>query len=333
MRSARITLLALVAGAAYATGSRLRKAPLALRSQLQKVAITDFDTVLRQASSTNGKGEYVSPCANDVAVLMNNQAKKAVADECEHSSAFSAKALNVLQQGHELQALKLVSQSLQNCGQISQQCATELAPEVVQKLQFAGMGVTKTCWDQYHAIHKDRQMAAKAKKCEKDNGFVKEVFSAVMAGHGEPDLFGGAEITRRFLNHCSHIESPCDDQLAPVIVAGMIAYSKKSLHKLMEEKEKNIARLKNAGDEGLTVDEGDAQGGDDDWDDDATTPGPSGDDPSNAAADAADDQAASQQSTVVQPSEDDWSDEPPEEAPQAVTAEDAQDPDDDVDSS
>jgi len=105
---------------------------------------------------------------------------------------------------------------------LSDICATEVAPQLVQKLRLSGMAVTQNCSAAVANVTEfqvdgnseadENNLIKKNKRCSK------AVFARVNARLRNQDIDGAMIVAQTGLGICHGIKRPCDFQLAPALV-------------------------------------------------------------------------------------------------------------------
>lgn len=173
-----------------------------------------------------------NPDPNEVAVLVRvaPECKKYVeanlkpeeqkkAQKCEVEGQYAEKTVEKLQAGDTGGAEEVVAESFQKCAGFSEECAVALAPRVVQKMRFAGLGVTNTCAKEMQEVQGDKERMKKIAKCEHEGGLAEKMLAKLDGS----DLDGALTVAEKGLEKCIGFETKgCEEQLAPVVVNQLV---------------------------------------------------------------------------------------------------------------
>lgn len=172
------------------------------------------------------------PDPNEVAVLVRvaPECKKYVeanlkpeeqkkAQKCEVEGQFAERTVEKLQEGDAEGAEEVVAESFEKCAGFSKECAVALAPRVVQKMRFAGLGVTNTCAKEMQEVQGNKERMKKIAKCEHEGGLAEKMLAKLDGS----DLDGALTVAEQGLEKCIGFENKgCEEQLAPVVVNQLV---------------------------------------------------------------------------------------------------------------
>jgi len=177
-----------------------------------------FLILVVSASASRSKqsppGATVSPkCKEEVKGIQTKEKAAAVA-ACEEKAQYPQKAVAHLQDGDAPAAISTIEESFQTCAKFSETCAKELAPVVVQQLQFSGAAVSQTCRQSVKKVQTDEKKMKEVATCEKDGKVVEKVLVAL----NKNDIKSAVGAAQGGLEKCMGLEEKCAVQLAPVVV-------------------------------------------------------------------------------------------------------------------
>merc|ERR1719330_1181266 len=98
---------------------------------------------------------------------------------------------------------------------MSQACAREMSPSVLLKLRFSGLAVTEECAQKAHQLSPANQSVDASVGCEMD--WTKKMALQLQ----RQNVTGAVSMAEAGLRRCRKIDSPCDFQLAPVLVTSL----------------------------------------------------------------------------------------------------------------
>jgi len=173
-----------------------------------------------------GGGGFVAPdsnssaCGKELLAIRLNATRVALAETCESQADRTGLAVTALQHADKAAALRVAELAYRGCMSLSDGCAKELAPQLVQKLQLSGMAVTQNCSAAVANItviqpeggSESDESNLKNKRC------TKEVMAMVNKRLRHQDIDGATIVAQHGLGICYGIKSPCDFQLAPALV-------------------------------------------------------------------------------------------------------------------
>jgi len=173
----------------------------------------------------------ISPKCKEEAKGIQTKEKAAAVNACEEKAGYPKKAVAHLQNGDASAAVSTIEESFQKCAKFSETCAKELAPVVIQQLQFSGAAVSQTCRESVQKIQADRKKMQEVATCEKQGKVVENVLVAL----NKNDLKTAVGAAQTGLQKCMGVSEKCAAQLAPVVVNQVV------MRALMESQQKQGA--------------------------------------------------------------------------------------------
>lgn len=156
----------------------------------------------------------ISPKCKEEVKGIQTKEKAAAVTACEEKAKYPQKAIAHLQNGDTSAAISTIEESFQTCAKFSETCAKELAPVVIQQLQFSGAAVSQTCKDSVHKIQSDEKKMKEVATCEQQGKVVEKVLMAL----NKNDLKSAVGAAETGLEKCMDLSEKCASQLAPVVV-------------------------------------------------------------------------------------------------------------------
>jgi len=160
------------------------------------------------------QGPSVSPKCKEEVKSIQTKEKAAAVGACEEKAQYPQKAIAHLQKGDRVSAIKTIEESFQTCAKFSESCAKELAPQVIQQIEFSGAAVSPQCKQSVAKVQKDQNKMKEVMKCEKDVKVVEKVLVSL----NKDDLKSAVDAAHTGLEKCMGLSDQCADQLAPVVV-------------------------------------------------------------------------------------------------------------------
>jgi len=180
------------------------------------------------AAGSRRQNPNVSPqCKQEVRGIQTKERAAAVA-ACEKKGKYPQQAIAHLQDGDKTSAVSTIEESFQKCAKFSQKCAKELAPVVIQQLQFSGAAVSMKCRESVAKVQNDEKKMQEVQVCEKQSGVVKKVLVAL----NKDDLNSAVDAAHTGLEKCMGLSEKCASQLAPVVVNQIV------MRAMMEQQQK-----------------------------------------------------------------------------------------------
>jgi len=168
---------------------------------------------VKQGPGAPGAAQISPKCKEEVKSIQTKEKAEAVS-ACEEKAGYPQKAIAHLQNGDASSAISTIEESFQTCAKFSETCAKELAPVVIQQLQFSGAAVSGTCKASVHKIQKDEKKMKEVATCEQQGKVVEKVLMAL----NKNDLKSAVGEAQTGLEKCMGLEEKCASQLAPVVV-------------------------------------------------------------------------------------------------------------------
>jgi len=160
-----------------------------------------------------GASAVSAKCKEEVKGIQNKE-KAAAVGACEKKAKYAQQAVAHLQSGDRSAAISTIEESFQTCAKFSESCAKELAPRVIQQLEFSGAAVSSECKQTVAKIQRDQKKMKEVATCEAQNKVVENVLVAL----NNDDLKAALGAAETGLEKCSHLSEQCARQIAPVIV-------------------------------------------------------------------------------------------------------------------
>jgi len=157
-------------------------------------------------------------CSKELFAIRMNATRAALAENCEAKADRTGRTVEALQHADTAAALRLAELAYRGCMSLSDRCAKEVAPQLVQKLRLSGMAVTQNCSavvtnvTELEGNSEADESNIKNKRCSK------EVIARVNARLRNQDIDGAMIVAQTGLGVCHGIKRPCDFQLAPALV-------------------------------------------------------------------------------------------------------------------
>lgn len=156
----------------------------------------------------------VSPKCKEEIKGIQTKEKAAAVSACEEKAKYPQQAIAHLQNGDPPAAIATIEESFQTCAKFSKTCAKELAPVVVQQLQFSGAAVSPTCRESVKKVQTDKEKMKEVASCEQKGKVVEKVLVAL----NKNDLHAAVDVAEGGLEKCMGLSEKCASQLAPVVV-------------------------------------------------------------------------------------------------------------------
>jgi len=164
----------------------------------------------KQAPATAG----ISPKCKEEVKGIQTKEKAAEVSACEEKGKYPQKAVAQLQNGDPSAAISTIKESFRTCAKFSETCANELAPVVVQQLQFSGAAVSPTCRESVKKVQTDKEKMKEVATCEQKGKVVEKVLTAL----NKDDLHDAVDVAETGLQKCMGLSEKCAGQIAPVVV-------------------------------------------------------------------------------------------------------------------
>lgn len=164
-------------------------------------------TASRQASGVSPK------CREEVKSIQTKE-KAAAVGACEEKAQYPQQAIGHLQKGDRVAAIATIEESFQKCAKFSETCSKELAPVVIQQLEFSGMAVSDTCKQSLAKVRNDKKKLKEVEMCEQKDKVMEKMLTAL----NKDDLKGAVGAAKSGLQKCMGLSDACAGQIAPVIV-------------------------------------------------------------------------------------------------------------------
>jgi len=166
-------------------------------------------TPTRRANSTNHAGPSLV-CLREMEVLAVNRSRVEISRKCEDAKGYTKHAIAALQHANATDALAAIENTFHECGALSVQCAKEMAPDVELKMRLSGVTVESQCAKK--AQEAQSKMSSKGGHCQENatKSMVNEL--------AKENLDGALNAAMNGLSTCNSLGSPCDYQIAPILV-------------------------------------------------------------------------------------------------------------------
>lgn len=177
------------------------------------IAFRIFFVLVATATASRLAPSVSAKCQEQVKGIQTKE-KAAAVGACEEKAQYPQKAITHLQNGDRPAAISTIEESFQTCAKFSESCAKELAPRVIQQLEFSGAAISNECKQTVAKIQGDQQKMKEVATCEKQNKVVENILVAL----NKNDLAAALDASQKGLEKCSHLSEKCARQIAPVIV-------------------------------------------------------------------------------------------------------------------
>lgn len=177
---------------------------------VQVIMVEPESAPVEPAKSTHHKGP--SPlCLRQMEMLAVNRTQVERSRKCEDEKGYTKHAITALQHANATPALTAIEKTFHECGALTVECAKEMAPEVELKMRLSGVTVESQC------AKKARE--AQAKMSANKSGHCQENATKSMVNElANENLDGALAAARNGLSTCNSLGSPCDYQIAPILV-------------------------------------------------------------------------------------------------------------------
>jgi len=174
----------------------------------------------------------ISPKCKEEVKSIQTKEKAAAVGACEEKGQYAQKAVAHLQNDDAAAAISTITESFQTCAKFSETCAKELAPVVVQQLQFSGAAVSPKCRESVKKVQTDKEKMKEVATCEQQGKVVEKVLVAL----NKNDLHAAVDVAETGLEKCMGLSEKCASQIAPVVVNQVV------MRALMESQQKQGAK-------------------------------------------------------------------------------------------
>jgi hypothetical protein len=143
--------------------------------------------------------------------LAVNRTRVELSRKCENDKGYTKHAIAALQHANATEALTAIEKTFHECGALSVECAKEMAPEVELKMRLSGVTVESQCAKKAREAQA-KMAASKGGHCQENatKSMVKEL--------AKQNLEGAMTAAMGGLSTCNSLGSPCDYQIAPILV-------------------------------------------------------------------------------------------------------------------
>lgn len=177
--------------------------------------------VLAICAAATRHTSVVSPKCKEEVRSIQTKEKAAAVGECEKKGQYPQKAIQHLQQGDRNAAIATIEESFQTCAKFSEPCAKELAPRVIQSLEFSGAAITYECKSAVTKVQSDQVKMQQVKECENKTKHTENVMAAL----DKNDLDAAVGSAKKGLKECMGLSEKCATQLAPFVVNQVVMKS------------------------------------------------------------------------------------------------------------
>lgn len=177
--------------------------------------------LLAISASASRHASIVSPQCKDEVRSIQTKEKAAEVGECEQKGQYPKKAIAHLQNGDRNAAVDAIEESFRTCAKFSEPCAKELAPQVIQSLEFSGAAVSYECKAAAAKVQGDAVKMQQVAKCEQKTKHTENVLAAL----NKNDLDAAVGSAKKGLQECMGLDEKCASQLAPVVVNQVVMKS------------------------------------------------------------------------------------------------------------
>lgn len=220
MQMARVSLIVatiaagLTPAVALVTSPNLRQPAAAAQEVIEMVPVpvVVVEVVEEPAESAMSLS---SKCQNELKEVEGSEEKMMAAQQCELESGLTQKAVDSLLLAKRTDALATVANSFEECVKVSSGCAEEIAPKVVLQMRLSGVAVDETCMKVAQA-QTQKLPSDDTVKCQENTT------KFMVDGLVKQDLEGALVVAQTGLGKCHKLESPCDFQLAPILVVQIL---------------------------------------------------------------------------------------------------------------
>lgn len=172
---------------------------------------------VQPAKSTNRKGLSLA-CEREMEGLAVNRTRVEKSRKCEDQNGYTKHAITALQHANASDALASIEKTFRECGALSIGCAKEMAPEVELKMRLSGITVESQC------AKKAREAQSKMSEGKGKDGHCQENATKSMVNElAKDNLDGAMAAAMGGLSTCNSLGSPCDYQIAPILVMQLLA--------------------------------------------------------------------------------------------------------------
>jgi len=184
---------------------------------VQVIMVEEPDSIMepdapptRPANSTTHKGPSFV-CLREMEALAVNRTRVEMSRRCEDAKGYTKHAIAALQRANATDALTAIENTFHECGTLSVQCAKEMAPEIELKMRLSGVTVESQC--------AKKAQEAQSKMSTSKGGHCQENSTKSMVSElAKENLDGALNAAMSGLSTCNSLGSPCDYQIAPILV-------------------------------------------------------------------------------------------------------------------
>jgi len=171
----------------------------------------------RLINQRQGPQGLSAECNQELNSLRDPEVQKKSA-ECEQEGKYPDRVVELLKNGEEAKAEKLVAEMFTKCASFSEKCAGEVAPGLIMEVRFSGVAVSKACMANVSNVQKDPEAQQEAAQCQAEE----KVGQHILEELKENDIKGAMSVADKSLEKCLHCSDKCAWQLAPVLVNDVV---------------------------------------------------------------------------------------------------------------
>jgi len=214
MNATQTLVLLLVALGSQTDASRTRKLVQKLEktasSKLKKTA--SLQGVEPNSTKAGGNEKSSQVCMRKMFEMMQDPEQQKNAAKCEKDGKFVDQVIADLQKDDEASAKAGVEKLFAKCG--PQDCASTVAPQIIQMLRFSGAGVSSKCQGEIKKSQSEDKFITDARMCDEKNKISEQALAALDAGN----ITTAQGFAQQALETCQNISKACAHAAAPAVL-------------------------------------------------------------------------------------------------------------------
>jgi len=181
------------------------------QKKLEKSAPSVNTTLLAKADADE---KTMQSCMGKMFDMLQHVDQQKNAAKCEKEGKFVEQVIADIQKDDESDAKAQVEKLFSKCASLPKECATGVAPQLIEMLRLSGAAVSQKCRDEIRKPQEDEKLMIAAGNCDQKNNISESTLGALNSGN----LKGAQSFSEEALVKCMNVSKACAHQAAPAFL-------------------------------------------------------------------------------------------------------------------
>jgi len=187
------------------------------QKKLEKSAPSKNVTTSKNATllhKADAEEKTMQVCMGKMFDMLQHVDEQKNAAKCEKEGKFVEQVITDIQKDDESAAKAQVEKLFTKCASLPKDCATGVAPQLIEMLRLSGAAVSTKCRDEIKKPQEDEKLMIESANCDQKNNISENTLGALNNGN----ISAAQGFSEQALMKCMNVSKACAHQAAPAFL-------------------------------------------------------------------------------------------------------------------